>query len=117
MLRVMTQEEFEALVATVLDEIPSPFAEALRNVVVTVELHAPPGHGRLYGQYHGVPMTAPGQAGVPALPPRITIFMQPMMWDHPDPADLATQVRVTVLHEVGHHLGMDEDQLERLGYG
>ena len=98
-----------------MDAIPEPFASALDEVAVVVEEHAPPGMQPLYGLYTGVPLT---EGGLPSgvLPARIAIYMHPLIDQYPVRADMVEQVRITVLHEVGHHLGFDEDQLEELGY-
>ncbi len=105
---------FEALVADAVDGIPEPFAAAMDEVALIVEPVSP--RRSLYGLYEGVPRTH-GSTPSLAMPPRITIFMHPMV-DHFRTYDaLRHQVRVTVLHELGHHLGMDEQQLHDLGYG
>ena len=109
------RDDFEELVAEAMDAIPEPFASALDEVAVVVGEHAPPGMQPLYGLYTGVPLTAGGlPSGV--LPARIAIYMHPLIDHYPVRADMVEQVRITVLHEVGHHLGFDEDQLEELGY-
>lgn len=113
----VSRAEFEALVERALDSIPERFQEALDSVAVVVEDDCPADRGRAYGLYHGVPLTQFAQSWQSAPPARISIYMRPLVHDFPDPDDLVEQVRVTVLHEVGHHLGMDEDQLEELGYG
>lgn len=111
----VARDQFEDLVADAIDEIPEPFASALDEVAVVVEEHAPPGSGPLYGLYRGVPLVdGPLPSGM--LPARIDVYMHPLIDDFPRRDDLVEQVRVTVLHELGHHLGFDEDQLEELGY-
>jgi predicted Zn-dependent protease with MMP-like domain len=110
------RDSFERLVAQAVAAVPEPFATALDEVAVVVEDRAPREEPFLYGLYVGVPNTVPeGVFG--AMPPRIAIYMRPLMDDCADPAELVEQIRITVLHELGHHLGMDEEQLERLGYG
>lgn len=107
--------EFERLVGEAMDAIPEPFAAALDEVAVVVEDHAPPGMPPLYGLYIGVPLTE--GVVVSGLPPaRIAIYIHPLTDHHPDYADMVEQIRVTVLHELGHHLGFDEEQLDELGY-
>jgi predicted Zn-dependent protease with MMP-like domain len=68
----------------------------------------------LYGLYEGVPRTEYG-ADWAAVPNRITLFRLPLEEDFPDPDDLADEVRITVIHELAHHLGIDEDRLGQLG--
>jgi predicted Zn-dependent protease with MMP-like domain len=111
----MTRERFEELVSQALDEVPEQFAPAFDEVAVVVEEYAPPGPGALFGLYQGVPRTYGDRSG--HLPPHISIYMDTLVrhFGH-DERELVRQVRITVLHELGHHLGMDEDQLERLGY-
>ena len=104
---------FEELVRRALDEVPERFAAAFDEVAVVVEDRAPDGRS-LYGLYQGVPLTFGDRSGHP--PPHISIFMHPLVDHFRDEDELVRQVRITVLHELGHHLGMDEDQLEELGY-
>ena len=114
--RVIERAEFEDLVARAIDLVPDAFADALDEIAIVVEDRAPAHMGRLYGLYHGVPRSRPEGHGWGELPARISIYMEPLTRDFPRPDDLVEQVRITVLHEIGHHLGMDEDQLDELGY-
>ena len=68
----------------------------------------------LYGLYEGVPRTEYGADWLVA-PNRITLFRLPLEEDFPDPDDLADEVRITVIHELAHHLGIDDDRLGELG--
>lgn len=105
--------DFEGLVTDAMDDVPDPFAAALDQVALIVEEHAP---GRdLYGLYTGMPLVA-GTVPSGMMPPRITIYMRPLADHCRDLAHLRDQVRVTVLHELGHHLGIDEERLGELGY-
>jgi predicted Zn-dependent protease with MMP-like domain len=110
------REEFERLVGEAMDGVPEPFASALDEVAVVVEARSPAGMPPLYGLYIGYPVTdGPLPSG--ALPARIAVYMHPML-DHCDTEyEVIDQVRITVLHELGHHLGFDEERLEDLGYG
>lgn len=112
----LTLDEFEALVAEAIDGVPEPFASAMQEVAVVIEDRAPAHMGSLFGLYQGVPLTL-GQNPSGFLPPQISIYVHPMVDVCHSREDLVEQVRITVLHELGHHLGMDEDQLEELGYG
>lgn len=110
------EEVFEALVADALDEIPEPLAAAMDNVAIVVEDWPDPGRA-LLGLYEGVPLTRRSPvdyAGV--MPDVITIYRGPLCRRARDERDLAEQVRITVLHEVGHHFGLDDDRLEELGW-
>ena len=96
-----------------LEDVPEPFASALDEVAVIVEPYA---QGRpLYGLYQGHPVTT-GTAPSLSMPPRITIYMHPMVDHFRYPDELRHQVRVTVLHELGHHMGLGEERLDELGY-
>jgi predicted Zn-dependent protease with MMP-like domain len=105
---------FERLVERAMDEVPPPFDAALDEVAVIVEERSPRGRPPLYGLYHGVPY---GRDRTGSLPPRISVYMHPMARDCPGEEDLVRQIRITVLHELGHHLGLDEERLDDLGYG
>ena len=108
--------EFEDLVAEAIDEVPEPFASALDEVAVVVEERGPADWGPLYGLYQGIPLSeGPPPSG--ALPPRISVYMHPLLEQCATEDEIVEQVRITVLHELGHHLGFDEDRLDELGYG
>jgi predicted Zn-dependent protease with MMP-like domain len=106
---------FEDHVRAALDELPPHLAEALRNVAVIVEDENPEDPD-LLGLYHGVPLTERGDvAGMP--PDTISIYRIPLEESFPDPDELRDEIRITVLHELAHYFGIDEDRLEELGYG
>ena len=114
---------FEELVAVALDAIPEPFASALDEVAVVIADDPTPDQRReneigpdetLYGLYEGVPRTEWGADWV-EIPNRITLFRLPLEEDFADPDDLADEVWVTVIHELAHHLGIDDDRLQELG--
>jgi predicted Zn-dependent protease with MMP-like domain len=108
-------ERFEEMVASALDGLPQELGRLMSNVAVTVEQDAgPPG---LLGLYEGVPLTsrtAGGYAGV--LPDRITIYRQAICAICRTEDEVAVQVRRTVIHEVGHHFGLDDRRLSELGW-
>ncbi len=115
---------FERLVDRALDGIPMPFAAALREVAVVVEDEPSRAQLRenglgpdetLYGLYEGTPRTEWG-ADWAIVPNKITLFRIPLEEDFPDALDLEEEVRITVIHELAHHLGIDDDRLEELGY-
>ena len=107
-----------------LEGLPSELSALLDNVAIIVEdwpdystpLAAEHSGDVLYGLYEGVPLTerSAGYHGV--LPDKITIFQGPLERDFA-PEDLEEQVRVTVVHEIAHHFGFDEDRIEELGWG
>jgi predicted Zn-dependent protease with MMP-like domain len=121
--RPRAHQPFETLVERALAAIPSPFREHLREVAIVIDDEPSAEQLRengmdadesLYGIYEGVPITEYGADWV-ALPNRITLFRLPLEEDFPDPDDLAEEVRITVIHELAHHLGIDDDRLEELG--
>lgn len=107
--------DFECLVGEALDGIPAPLARAMDNVAVFVE-DEPPEDG-LLGLYEGVPLTERGPAYAGVLPDRITIYRQPICAGCRDAAEVVTQVRITVVHELAHHFGIGDDRLDELGWG
>lgn len=114
---------FEALVARALDDIPERFQPALGQVAIVIEDSASaeqrssasvlPGHD-LYGLYEGVPRTVWG-ADLAAVPSKISLFRLPLQADFRDPDRLALEVRRTVVHELAHHVGIDDARLDELG--
>ena len=106
-----------------LAAIPMPFAAALDEVAIVIadepteeqrRANGLPDDDVLYGLYEGVPKTAWG-ADWAAAPNRITLFRLPLEADFADPDDLADEVWLTVVHELAHHLGIDDDRLHELG--
>jgi predicted Zn-dependent protease with MMP-like domain len=107
-----------------LDALPEELRRLLENVAVVIEeLPSPeqveaggmPEDGWLYGLYEGVPAVEYGADTVP-LPNKITLFRLPLETDFADPADLANEVRRTVVHELAHHAGISDSRLDELGY-
>jgi predicted Zn-dependent protease with MMP-like domain len=110
-------DRFDDLVADALDSIPEGLARVMDNVVVVVEDGSP--HGPLLGRYEGVPLTARDSwygAGRFTMPDRITIFRLPVCAACASEDEVVDQVRVTVVHEVAHHFGIDDARLEALGW-
>jgi predicted Zn-dependent protease with MMP-like domain len=108
--------EFEDLVARALDLVPPELARLVDNVVVVVEDDPPASDPDLLGLYEGIPMTErdSGYAGV--LPDRITIYRRPTLRICQTPADVVDEVHITVVHEIAHYFGIDDDRLHQLGY-
>ncbi|GAA4630795.1 metallopeptidase family protein [Actinoallomurus vinaceus] len=110
----ITRAEFEDLVAEALDTIPEALTTLMDNVVVMVEDDAPePG---LLGLYEGVPLTERGDTYAGYLPDRITVFRRPLQAISRTRDDLVKEVRVTVVHEIAHHFGIDDERLHELGW-
>ncbi|AIY18942.1 hypothetical protein GUY44_00190 [Pimelobacter simplex] len=113
----MSPEEFDALVDTALDDIPDELARLVRNVVVLVEEEPPEGEpDDLLGLYDGVALTERDSSMLPHLPDRIFLYRGPLLDMCDDEEDLANEVRITVVHEVAHHFGIDDARLHDLGY-
>jgi predicted Zn-dependent protease with MMP-like domain len=116
---------FELLVDRAIEAIPDPYRQALREVAVVIEDEPSAEQleendlepwDTMYGLYEGVPRTDYA-ADSAASPNRITLYRLPLQEDFPDPRDLEAEVRLTVLHELAHHLGIDDDRLDELGAG
>ncbi len=115
---------FETLVERALDTLPPDFQRLLADVAIVIEevptveqssLGGVADDGWLYGLYEGVPATEWG-ADFAALPNKISLFQLPLETDFPDPRDLEDEVRITVIHELAHHAGIDDDRLRELDY-
>lgn len=112
----ISRERFEELVGDALDSIPPGLIAAMDNVVVLVEEEPPDGDGQLLGVYDGTPLPERDSYSV-ILPDRITIFRGPLMRLCADDAQIVEEVRITVIHEIAHHFGIDDERLSELGYG
>jgi predicted Zn-dependent protease with MMP-like domain len=105
---------FDDHVRTALDGLPPDIAAALENVAVVVEDENPEDPD-LFGLYQGLPLPERGDmAGL--LPDKISIYRVPLEESFPDKAELQEEIRITVLHELAHYFGLDEDQIADLGY-
>ena len=119
----LSQREFASLVQQAYRQLPTNVRQTLDNVDISVEERPSPedfdalsGEATLFGLYTGVPMTE--RAGYePALPDRIIVFRQPILENCATTEEVVQEIRITLWHEVGHFLGLDEDALHRLGYG
>ena len=113
---------FEDLVAEALDSLPEDIARYLDNVEVVVEDEPPeellaelPDDEILLGYYHGIPLTERGYYDR-ALPDKISIYQGPITRTYRSPDAIRDQVRRTVIHELAHHFGIDDDRLDELGW-
>ena len=101
-------------VRAALDELPPHLAAALKNLAVVIE-DENADDPDLFGLYHGVPLPERGDmAGM--LPDKISIYRIPLEECFPNPDELREEIRVTVLHELAHYFGLDEDRIADLGY-
>ena len=105
---------FDDHVQAAIDSLPPHLAAALENIAVVIE-DEHPDEPDLFGLYEGIPLPERGDmAG--ELPDRITIFQLPLEDEFDDPQELEAEIRMTVLHELGHYFGLDEEHLTDLGY-
>lgn len=111
---VIEPERFERMVGEALDGLPPKLGRMMRNVAVTVD-HDSTAPG-LLGLYQGVPLTARTSHYSAVMPDRITIFRHAISAICRTEDEVAEQVRRTVVHEVGHHFGIDDDRLHELGW-
>lgn len=110
----VSPERFEQLVADALDSLPEDLGRLMDNVWVTVEDEHP--EEDLLGLYDGVPLTQRGEYGGLVMPDRITIFRLPICAMCESEEEVVETVRDTVVHEVAHHFGIDDDRLAELGW-
>ena len=119
----LSQREFAGLVQQAYRQLPATVRQTLDNVDISVEERPSPEdfdalseESTLFGLYTGVPLTE--RAGYePALPDRIIVFRQPILENCATTEEVVQEIRITLWHEVGHFLGLDEEALHRLGYG
>ena len=114
MIRV-SGDRFEELVADALDEIPDELAVLMDNVIVVVEDE--PDEPGLLGLYEGTPLTERDTYGGLELPDRITIYRNPICAMAADEDQVVEEVLVTVVHEIAHHFGIEDERLHDLGWG
>lgn len=122
----MDRAKFHALVAEAIDEIPEPFRDHLVNVEVVVEdepgdallreMGLDPRRDTIYGLYEGVPVDERPFEGAPLLPDRIAIYYRPLVRDFRTPHAIRREIRNTIIHEVGHVFGLEDDEIEAEGY-
>ncbi len=114
----LSAADFEAAVSEALDLLPVELANLMDNVVVLVEDTPPPEVGTdLLGLYDGTPLTERDGGYTGVLPDRITIYRLPILGICETRDQVIDEVRITVIHEVAHHFGIDDDRLHELGWG
>lgn len=114
----MTREEFEGAVSDGLDLVPPELTAQIDNVVVLVEDDAPADEPTLLGLYEGVPLTERDLGwAAGSLPDRITIFRNPTLAICESVEEVVEEVAITVVHEIAHHFGIDDERLHALGWG
>ena len=122
----MNHQGIRKEVARLVDRLPRQFREQLRNIEFVVEdrptrelllaEELDPETDTIYGLYQGIPLPERSSLEPPLLPDKITIFAGPLLEDFPDLEELREEIRLTVLHEIAHYFGMDEEEIEDLGY-
>jgi predicted Zn-dependent protease with MMP-like domain len=113
---LVSEERFEQLVDEALESLPEKFVSAIENVAITVDGDSRP--GPLLGLYHGIPLTkrdSLSYSGV--MPDEITLYKNTICSLCRSDDDVRQQVRITVLHEIGHYFGISDGRLEELGWG
>ena len=113
----LTHEEFERLVVDELDLLPDNMVEGLDNVIFVVEDRPEDGTMDTLGLYDGVALTERGQYGFGEMPDRIVLYREPLLQLSADLDELRDQVHITLVHEIAHFYGIDDDRLHDLGWG
>ncbi len=111
----ISDEEFDEAVADALDQVPEQFLEILDNVVVLV-VDDPPEQD-LLGLYQGIPLSERDSMYAGVLPDQIFIYRKPLKRMTSSREELIEQITVTVVHEIGHYFGIDDERLHELGWG
>ena len=123
-MKGMTPRQFEQLVADALTIVPEELRSYMDNVQIVIEEEpsaellddlAIPEDETLFGLYSGTPLTERG-SDYTALPDRITVFQRPLLEEFDDPLDIRREVARTVIHEIAHHFGINEERLVELGW-
>jgi predicted Zn-dependent protease with MMP-like domain len=111
----MSTQRFDELVSDALDLVPPKLAAAIDNVVVLVE-NRHPEEPDLLGLYEGIALTERDTTYAGALPDTITIYRDALLDICDSDADVVEEVKITVIHEIAHHFGIDDERLHELGW-
>lgn len=109
-------EAFEALVVDELDELPDEMIDGLENVVFVVEDRPEDGSLDLLGLYDGYALTERDRYGLGEMPDRIILYREPLLAICEDEDELRDEIHVTLVHEIAHFYGIDDDRLHELGW-
>ncbi|MGW1739497.1 metallopeptidase family protein [Nocardia sp. NPDC001965] len=112
----MSETRFEELVGDALDQIPAELTRAIDNVVILIEPRNPD-EPHLLGLYHGIALTERDSHYGGSLPDTITVYRDALLEVCADEAEVVDEVRITVIHEIAHYFGIDEERLHQLGWG
>jgi predicted Zn-dependent protease with MMP-like domain len=113
----LSESNFDDLVSDALDRIPAPLAALMDNVVVLVEDEPPPEEAGILGLYVGTPLTERDSGYTFRPPDQVFVYRGPLLRMCGDADELADEVAITVVHEIAHHFGIDDDQLHAWGWG
>ena len=112
----LSAKEFEKIVVDELDELPDEMVDGLENLVFVVEDRPEDGSLDLLGIYEGIALTERDRYGFGELPDRIVLFREPLLAVCDDLDELREEIHVTLVHEIAHYYGIDDDELHRLGW-
>ena len=112
----MSEARFEELVGDALDQIPAELTRAIDNVVILIEPRNPD-EPHLLGLYHGIALTERDSHYGGSLPDTITVYRDALLEACTDDTQVVEEVRITVIHEIAHYFGIDEERLHQLGWG
>jgi predicted Zn-dependent protease with MMP-like domain len=112
----LTEEEFEKIVVDELDELPDEMVDGLENLVFVTEDRPADGSLDLLGLYEGTALTDRDQYGFGELPDRIILYREPLLAISETLDELRDEIHVTLVHEIAHYYGIDDDQLHELGW-
>jgi predicted Zn-dependent protease with MMP-like domain len=112
----LSPDEFEKLVIDELDDLPDEMVDGLENLVFVTEDRPADGSLDLLGLYEGIALTDRGQYGFGELPDRIVLYREPLLAVADTLDELRDEVHVTLVHEIAHYYGIDDDELHRLGW-
>ena len=121
----MHRTEFESLVEKVLEQIPIPFRQAMRNVAILVEEWPDPvvveeitgcRDELIYGLFSGTPLSEQHIEDSGIFPPVIAIYQGPLVEDFPEMDELIAEIEITLVHEIAHFMGLDEEAVRAYGY-
>jgi predicted Zn-dependent protease with MMP-like domain len=114
-MMAMDADAFERLVIDELDALPDEMVARVENVAFVCE-DAPEDGADILGEYQGVALTERDRYGFGELPDRIVIFREPLLRLCADEQELRDEVHITLVHEIGHYYGIDDEELHRLGW-
>jgi len=112
----LTEEEFEKLVVDELDELPDEMVDGLENLVFVTEDRPADGSLDLLGLYEGTALTDRDQYGFGELPDRIILYREPLLAIAETLDELRDEIHITLVHEIAHYYGIDDDQLHEMGW-